>query len=115
MVSQNLSLLTPSATNSKYFSEFISKNKILSTTIGFVIATYLSKFIEVAFNNIILPIMKDKNSDADEYEAFLDKTIVFYGYTFCYGKVIFAGIKFLIILYFMYLLHNFISMKLLIK
>jgi large-conductance mechanosensitive channel len=87
-------------------TQFINNNNLMSIAAGFVIARSLEDITNKFFDNLVVPIVK-KDSDKDginDLEDFFNKPLQIYGRSFYFGKVLYQIIKFLVILYTLFLL-----------
>jgi large-conductance mechanosensitive channel len=91
----------------KELQGFLRNNNILPVATGFVVARNLHDLTDTFFEKLIVPIVQSDNDNngIDDLETFLNKNkFVVYGRTFYYGKLVYELIKFIVILYTLFII-----------
>ena len=109
IINKNTGLFRFELFNFIKFKEFLEKNKAFATAASIVIATQISIMASSFTDNIIIPIFdRDLNNDGiKDLKSFEELTIKIIGIEFKLGKFIIDIIKFLIILYLVFIISIF--------
>ena len=94
-----------------YFMKFLEEHDIVATAIAAVLSYSLRDLTNVCIDNIIMPII-NKDTDGDgiqDFKKIEDSNLTVYGIKFGTGKVFISIIKFLIVLYIMFLIVQVIK------
>lgn len=93
------------------FMSFLIENNVVQVAVATVISERVVELINTIIDGVIMPILnRDMDGDGvSDFKSFEEKEIHFFGMTFKVGKVITSIIKFIIVMYVMFLLSE--SMK----
>lgn len=91
------------------FRKYIIEKGVIDTAIGFIMGKNIGYITESLFNNIILPIInKDSDNDGEaDVKKFENYKKNIYGIEFKIGKFILDGVKFLIMIYCLFIIARF--------
>lgn len=93
------------------FIKFLQDNNIVSVAIASVISDRINELTNSFVSNLVMPILnRDADKDGErDIKTIEDKVISFSGITFGIGKVVVAGIKFIVITYLIFVMADFLK------
>ena len=95
--------------NLENFRKYIIEKGVVDTAIGYTMGKHIGNMTDSLFNNIILPFF-NKDSDGDgvnDFKKFEDYSKKIYGIDFKIGKFILDLVKFLIMIYCLFIIARF--------
>lgn len=97
--------------NFVHFINFLTDKDILSTAVAAVISYGLKDVTESFIGNIIMPIInKDSDKDGErDFKKIEEKDINIYNIRFKIGKLTIDVLKFVILLYLLFIIQNIIT------
>jgi len=95
--------------NIENFRRYIIEKGVIDTAIGFIMGKHIGNIAESLFNNLILPILnRDSDNDGEaDIKKFEDYKKKINGIEFKIGKFILDIIKFLIMIYCLFIIARF--------
>jgi len=87
---------------------FLVENNVVAVAVATVISERVVELINTIIDGILMPIInRDMDGDGiSDFKSFEEKEIHFFGMTFKVGKVITSIIKFVVVMYVMFLLSE---------
>ena len=100
---------TPNIFNLNNFRQYIIEKGVVDTAIGYSMGKHIGSITESLFDNLILPFF-NKDSDGDgisDFKTFEEFKKKIYGIEFKIGKFILDLVKFLIMIYCLFVVARF--------
>lgn len=100
---------TPNIFNIDNFRKYIIEKGVIDTAIGFTMGKHIGNITESLFDNLVLPFF-NKDSDGDgvgDFKTFEEYKKKIYGIEFKIGKFILDLVKFLLMIYCLFIVARF--------